>query len=1093
MRLNTLDQAAAPKIANAMTRAVLGKLSSPEAREMMVAHLSRFGYIVPDADPENVTDDDILEAFQRIQDQHVEIRDYLRDSTDSDADKAIYLLNRFPQVFLSIERVYRIFADWRLRWARRTVRPDGEGDDGNETAVRPPDFWKYIPEGEIPGLAQRRLRRDVHAFNLDPEGYLARLRAEYDASREERERRVIEMIFETFETIAKMTFPDFHDHINGSTSRFPSMHVRIWIKDLIDRGYVLIAGDVGTQKTSAAVVGLHAVGAKRVLVTARSYARNGVWKGEVAKYYRNPPKVLVLKKAKDLRRLKAMSAETLRSYAYVVVGYGDIQAQSGDAWVQALAPFEPDAIIVDEAHAINHEIERSRRVLELARLPSIKFRVMLTATPFECEPNEMAHIAMLVKPEEYPTREAFEHRCRNNPRFLHKLAQDIMCAYFAADDVLDLPPCNWGRFLPLPTVDLEPSAAAKAAHDMILEDRNLHPIEQIRRMNQLLACPFLGRNWYEYPPTVNGYLRDPLKSDKLLWLKSEIEKRVLTGKVVVGSGLYTAGVTRKLTSNDDPNDDYAVVAMLRQWFGNEAVLVLDGTTNPSDDERVEASRANVMHRWKNDPNARILVASVRATAESVNLTLAKSSGCDKVSVLMLTLPWNSTQLFQFLGRFRRPGMELPTELLIPVLRGLADEAMAEIIRKKDQNFLIGIQGVRLTTEEERAIENMTISDFLNGPKEWMSTVVYQRVRGHGENRALAVLDGMHNGKVVGEKFARHYLAGEETSHSGDVSRFLGKVYRPWLREGRIAGEQILDAACGPLTLERRLGEPVFGVDLNPCMIDIARSHSYNAGKNARAGRLSDLPAEWDGTFLLSVCSLALHWSSNKGSWDKSERVRILRNLARVTKKDGIVHLILLKMSFSEEMLDRWVNALGALGLARVPELTGLIKSVDSPGQPRTFWSVCLQKVGEPTDGGGDPKDLLFANERPCETEAVRVGKKGKEPPERAPKAPVKHDAFVIVTDEGTKTPESASTAVAERFTDVTGWCKPFVDILRKEYRPDEEWTKLLVAELNRARPTKLTHFSKLWDGLFHRKDAPKMKREEFRNVARRAMALEPSH
>lgn len=1091
MELKTLSRAEAPKIAHVQTRGLLGAIQSPAIREMLMERIVTRGYVVPDVDPENASEDDILEAFQRIQDQHAEVRAYLRDSTDNDTDKAIYLVNRFPQVFLSIERVYRIMVDWRFRGTRRTIRSngsEGDTDDQKDTILRPPDFWKYIPEADVPGLAQRRLRRDVREFNRDPEGYLGRIRSEHDASQEPRERQAIEMIVETFEAIAKMTFPDFHDRINGAERRFPSMHVRIWIRDLIERGYVLIAGGVGTEKTSAAVVGLHAVGAKRVLVTARSYAAENVWSNEVAKYYRNPPKVLVVRNATDLRRLQAMTAETLRSYSYVVVGYGDLQAQSGDCWVRALAPFEPDAIIVDEAHAINHDIDRSRRVIELARLPSIRFRVLLTATPFECEPNEMANIAMLVMPEEYPVREAFEQRCRNNPRFLHKLMEDMMCAYFDADDVSELPPCNWGRFLPLPVVEIEPCAAAKAAHDMILNDVELDPIEQIRRMNQLLACPYLGRNWYEYPPSVNGYLRDPLKSDKLLWLKSEIERRIPTGKVVVGSGLYTAGVTRKLTDADDPNDDYAVVAMLRQWFGDEVVLVLDGTTSQSESPKALASRKNVMHRWQNDPKARILVASVRATAESVNLTLRKSPGCDKLSVLMLTLPWNSTQLFQFLGRFRRPGMELPTELLVPVLRGLADEPMAEMIRKKDRNFLIGVQGIRLTQEEERAIERMTIGEFLKGPQEWMKEVVYGRVRGLGERRATAVLDGTHNGKAVGEKFARYYLADEETTHSGDVSRFLGKVYGPWLREGRVVGDQILDAACGPLTLERRLGEPVFGIDLNPCMIDVARPHSYNAGKNARVGRLSDLPAEWDGTFRLSVCSLALHWSSNKGGWNKSERVRILRNLARVTATDGIVHLVFLGMSFSEEMLGEWVAALGALGLARVPELTGLIKSVDSPKRPRTFWSVCLQKVGEPTDEEGNAEALRFANERGPKAESVRVVvAKGKEPRERAPQTPVKHEAFVIENDEGTKTPESASTAVAKLFKDAT-----FVDILRREYRPCEEWIKLLAIELNRARPTKLTHFSKLWDGLFHRKDAPKMKREQFRDIARRAMALEPS-
>lgn len=1089
MQLSTLSPKALARLAGGVMAAkMLAAAKDDSQREDLRRYYDSRG--LPVSDDLGPSDDDLLEAFQRVQDENAEVKAYLRDHPDDDEDKAIYLLNRFPHVFLTIERVYRLVADWGIRETKRTVRPDG--DVRPEKVPLPPDYWKFMSDSDVPGRAQRRLRHDVRSFNADPEGYLARLCAELGASQEERERKVIGMIMETFEVIGRMVFPAFHEHINGSERRFPSMHVRIWIKDLIERGYVLICGDVGTEKTSAAVVGLHEVGAKRVLVTARSYARTNVWEGEVAKYYRNPPEVLVLKNAKDLRRLQAMPAETLRAYAYVVVGYGDLQAKSGNAWIKALAPYEPDAVIVDEAHAINHDIERSWRVIELARLPSVRYRVLLTATPFEVEPNEMANIATLANPKEYPTREAFERQCSNNPRFFQKLAEEIMCAYFAADDVLDLPPCNWGRESPFPTVEIEPSAAAMAALDLIRHDGSLHKIDQIRRMNQLLACPYLGRDWYEYPPSVNGYLRDPLKSDKLVWLKAEIDRRILTGKVVVASGLYTAGVTRGLCDADDPMDDYAVVAQLRQWYGEEAVLVLDGTTVQSEDKEVEKSREDVMRRWKEDPRARILVASIRATAESINLTLKRDSGCDKVSVLVLTLPWNSTQLLQFLGRFRRPGMELPTELLIAVLRGTVDEVMLSINRKKHRNFMIGVQGIRLTREEEKAIEKMVIEDFLGGPEKWM-TGFLNRVRGKGEDRAATVFNGMTRGNPDGERFARQYLAEEETTLSGDVSRFLGKVYKPWLREGRVVGEQILDAACGPLALERRLGEPVFGIDQCPWVLDIARPHSYNAGKNARTGRLSDLPAEWDGTFRLVVCSLALHWSANKGPWETSERVRILTNLARVTARDGIVHLVFLRTSFSEEMLGEWADALKVLGLARVPELTGLIESTDSPEHPRTFWSVCLQKVGEPTGEKGDPAALVFADERKRATESVVVGPKRKDEAKKGPPILVKHDAFVVVTDEGTKTPESASTAVGGRFTDVTGWCKPFVDILRKEYHPREEWTLLLEAELNRARPTKLTHFSRIWNVLFHRKDAPRMKREAFRAIAKQAMALEPSH
>lgn len=1030
------------------------------------------------------------EAFERLMSQNAELRTYIEDPHTDPWLIAKYLLAKFPQIFIAIEQVYHVTVDYKIRRCKRVLTTDRERPE--QETLLPADFYRYVSDDDIPIIAGHRLRTDVRAFNTDPEGYLAHLRRQAAASADAKEGQVLGRLIALFETLGDMTFPAFHAHIKGADRPFPSMHVRVWIQQMKARGNALICGDVGTQKTSAAIVGLHELGVTRTLVVARSYARHNVWEAEVPVYYRASPDVLVLEGASGLRRLEKMSTKELHRYAYLVVGYGDIQHLNGNAWVKALARYQPEGIIVDEAHAINHENNRSRRVIELARLPTVRHRVLLTATPFENNPDEMAFLAMLLKPSEFPDAETFRRQCRDNPRLFYILVKDLMCEYFAADDVLELPPSNVDRFAAFPTVVLEPSAAAKAAHDLIRYDGKLASLVQIQRMNQLLACPYIGRNWYTYPPEVNGYFRDPLKSDKLAWIKREIEKRITTGKVVVGSGLFASAITRGLKGAEEEEDGYVVAAQLRQWFGDEAVLVIDGSTDMSEDVENERSRAAVMDRWKNDPKARILVAAVQATAESVNLTLKKSSGCDKVSLLILTLSWKPTQLLQFIGRFRRPGMELPIEVLIVILRGLVDEAMLQLNQKKYANFLIGMQGVPLMQEETEALDKLVMTDFLQSPSRWMGEV-YQRVRGKGEDRALTFLAGMHKDKLVGKAFARYYLQDEEGSLSGDVARFLAQMYRPWLHGKRLSGEQILDAACGPLVLERRLGEPVFGVDLNPYMLDLAREHSYYAGKNARVGRLSDLPEEWNGLFRLTVCSLALHWSANKGPWAKSERAAILTGLARVTAMDGLVHLILPPTCLEAEMLEDWVGALETLGLQRVPELTGLIESVDNPQHRRTFWSVCLRKVGEPSVESADAKALFFADERKRMTEEVEVSPKrgaGKPP---APPAQVKHEEFRVMTEDGAQTPEAVSAVVAERcFVDATGWCKPFVDIIQREYHPRAEWIALLTEELNLRRPSQMSHFTRIWEAVFHKPGAPKMGRERFRTIARQAMALNES-
>jgi hypothetical protein len=106
---------------------------------------------------------------------------------------------------------------------------------------------------------------------------------------------------------------------------------------------------------------------------------------------------------------------------------------------------------------------------------------------------------------------------------------------------------------------------------------------------------------------------------------------------------------------------------------------------------------------------------------------------------------------------------------------------------------------------------------------------------------------------------------------------------------------------------------------------------------------------------------------------------------------------------------------------------------------------------------------------------------------------VKHDEFLVVTDEGTHSPEAVSAAVAELcFVDATGWCKPFVDILVREYHPPAEWIALVTIELNLRRPARIGDFTRLWEAVFHKPGAPKMGRERFRTIARWAMALTES-
>ena len=101
-----------------------------------------------------------------------------------------------------------------------------------------------------------------------------------------------------------------------------------------------------------------------------------------------------------------------------------------------------------------------------------------------------------------------------------------------------------------------------------------------------------------------------------------------------------------------------------------------------------------------------------------------------------------------------------------------------------------------------------------------------------------------------------------------------------------AGMFVLDVGCGTgahLDLYQKVGCKVFGIDLSPAMLDVARQ---KLGKRAelQLGDASQMPYS-DGKFDLIVVFLALH------EMPAPLRSAVMKELKRVMKKDGRILLI----------------------------------------------------------------------------------------------------------------------------------------------------------------------------------------------------------
>lgn len=1059
--------------ASEANRKILEGIRDPLLRQQYLEQLRRTEWVI--FTPQEID----FERFADLLNQDPELRKWVESEVDP-VLIAELLSRRYPALFYTIEHAYRVGIDWKVTQTRKGGH---SGKGGEDPPAIPGHLLTALSESELAMVARRELRKWIKALNRDPHGTLAEVARSVASESDAKRRSLLEYLHGFMTELTEMKFPGFVSELVAGIP-FPSMHARIWITQILERKNALIVGDVGTQKTSAAVIGLEKLGARATIVICRSYARYEVWVRELRRYYCDPSDPFVVRSSSDIPALERMMPTDLRRHRFCIVGYGSLQtgieddgnggATYGARLTKALARLEPDAIVIDEAHAIKHKANRTRRVLELARVPSVQYRLMLTATPFENSPNEVAHLATLLDPDHFPTEDVFLAMCRDNPRVFFGLMSSRMCDYFAQDEVLDLPPTNVTPLNLFPTVTLECPQDIRDVHDAVREDGTLEVRRQILRMTRLLVIPYVGRDWYPEFKDAPCF-RDPLANPKLAYLRREVGERIKRGKVVVASGIYASGITRELADAEDGPLTYEVATLLEQWFP-EKVLRIDPSV-------AQANRGyqKVIQAWRGDPEKRILVASVQAASESLNLSISAALGVDHITIFFLGLPWKPTQYWQFIGRFLRPGAAVPLEVLSLLLKDTADDALLSMNLQKWRNFLIGVHGMPLLTEEEEALERATFEKVMLTPARWLREA-FSRMRGLGEHGIARFLGGHLKGLPVRETIARYYLTVEDHGPSGHIARFMVPVLRQW--HGRRAlpdWKEVLDAGCGPLVLERRLGEPVFGVDMNPMMLQVGKEHSYHGGKNAVEGRLSQLPVHWGEQFTLVVLSLALHLTSRRDKvGGEVERVRILREINRVLKPDGFLWITVPEFCFDLERLNGFVEGLEAFGFEAVEPLTGRVAATDHPEHPFAFWSVLVRK----RDGGGVGRLAcpLFVYE------TSRAGKpriKGKPHPDTVPVQPVmlRHEQFVVQSREGKVfQPEQLAERVKFPAPDVEAIHRAMVEHFRIREHPVKEKLREI---LLRVRPKSWSELKEVWREVKHTDGAPRLDWADLQRFARR--------
>ncbi len=150
------------------------------------------------------------------------------------------------------------------------------------------------------------------------------------------------------------------------------------------------ADEMGLGKTVQALAVVHMQGCRRIVAVVPASLKLN-WAREARKWIPSLRRIQVL----EGREPYAPHPDT----DFVVINYDIVSTHAPPVgrrkkprmpWVENLAEWAPDGVIVDEAHYCkNYKAQRTHAVIALAGLKSVRVRLALTGTPVENQPAEL--------------------------------------------------------------------------------------------------------------------------------------------------------------------------------------------------------------------------------------------------------------------------------------------------------------------------------------------------------------------------------------------------------------------------------------------------------------------------------------------------------------------------------------------------------------------------------------------------------------------------------------------------------------------------------------------------------------------------------
>lgn len=445
-------------------------------------------------------------------------------------------------------------------------------------------------------------------------------------------------------------------------------------------GRALIADEMGLGKTIQAIGWINLSTAKnrdvfKVLVIAPASVVS-VWDREANKWLIDKSKtVQVVKNGKD-----EINGD------FVIVSYDRLIRRIKD-----IEKIEFTTVIIDEAHYIkNHKAKRTKAVQRVAE--KAKYVIALSGTPFLNRPIELYPTLATLQPDKwnfwyyakrycdaYQTKYGWDLSGAAHLEELNeKLRSSVMIRREKSDVIKELP--DKLRTL-IHLADVSVSRDTKKLEKEVLKE--LKELKKIKNERDKLK---------------KEGDKNAQKVDELSEKFKERYRAVFTkiSKLRHELGLAKVDKSAEFIENILEQENKVIVFahhqdvidLLAEKLKDHGVVTLTGSTDTN-------KRGEIVRRFQEDDDVRVIVASIRAASEGITLTASST-------VVFVEFDWTPGRMLQAEDRAHRVGQKDNVSVYWLAVQGTIDEMLLSKILEKLTNFEKGVKGE--VTEELNLVE-----------------------------------------------------------------------------------------------------------------------------------------------------------------------------------------------------------------------------------------------------------------------------------------------------------------------------------------------------------------------------------------------------